>query len=352
MSCCDGVQQTDHGAAKSIDWLLWICGSVILAGYLVHVFRGADVWGIHWLHALTHAIYELINTIWWGVVIGVVMLALLTRVPREFVMSALGHKPGFAGLLRATLAGVLLDLCSHGILMVGAKLYERGARVGQVMAFLVASPWNSLSLTFILVALIGLPWTIAFIVFSMIIALVTGWLFEKLVGVGYLPANPHQSDLPAEFDFWAEARRQWREVSLTPAYIATTLLDGVKQSRMVVRWIGFGILLAAAVRTFVSPDQFATYLGPSLLGLLVTLSVATVLEVCSEGSTPVAADILTRAGAPGNSFAFLMGGVATDYTEIMVLRETTASWKVALCLPLVTLPQVIALAWIVNVVAG
>ncbi len=46
------------------------------------------------------------------------------------------------------------------------------------------------------------------------------------------------------------------------------------------------------------------------------------MEACSQGSAPIAADLLTRAGAPGNSFAFLMTGVATDYTEIMVLKET------------------------------
>ncbi|KZZ15662.1 hypothetical protein A3750_24175 [Oleiphilus sp. HI0079] len=58
---------------------------------------------------------------------------------------------------------------------------------------------------------------------------------------------------------------------------------------------------------------------------------------------------MTRANAPGNSFAFLMGGVATDYTEIMVIKETTSSWKTALFLPLLTLPQVFVVAWLLNV---
>jgi len=118
---------------------------------------------------------------------------------------------------------------------------------------------------------------------------------------------------------------------------------------MVVRWILFGVMLASLVRAFISPEQFETFFGPTLLGLAVTILVATVLEVCSEGSTPIAADILTRAQAPGNSFAFLMGGVSTDYTEIMILRDTTKSWKVALFLPLITLPQVILLGWLINV---
>jgi hypothetical protein len=66
-------------------------------------------------------------------------------------MGVLGRKEGLGGILRATGAGLLLDLCSHGILLVGMKLYERGASLGQTMAFLIASPWNSISLTIILV---------------------------------------------------------------------------------------------------------------------------------------------------------------------------------------------------------
>lgn len=72
--------------------------------------------------------------------------------------------------------------------------------------------------------------------------------------------------------------------------------------------------------------------------------------VFSEGSAPIAADILNRANAPGNSFAFLMTGVSTDYTEIMVLKDTTRSLKIALFLPLVTLPQVILVGWLINLV--
>jgi hypothetical protein len=46
-----------------------------------------------------------------------------------------------------------------------------------------------------------------------------------------------------------------------------------------------------------------------------------------------------------------MTGVSTDYTEIMVLRDTTKSWKIALFLPLLIVPQVIVIAWLINGVA-
>ena len=117
---------------------------------------------------------------------------------------------------------------------------------------------------------------------------------------------------------------------------------------MILRWLFLGVILASVIRTFVTPDQFESLVGASAAGLGVTLFAATLIEVCSEGSTPIAADILNIGGAPGNSFAFLMTGVSTDYTEIVALKETTKSWKISLFLPLVTLPQIVILAVILN----
>lgn len=279
------------------------------------------------------------------------MVALLAKIPREFVVSILGNGGGVSGIIRATLGGVLLDLCSHGILMVGAKLYERGATAGQMVAFLVASPWNSFSLTLVLIALIGMKWTLAFIGFSMAIAIIAGVLFDMFVDKGILPANPNKIDLPEDFEFWPSAFKAFKGTRFDGDYFKSLIKEGVSGSKPVLRWILFGVVLAGLVRAFLDTDSFQTWFGPSIAGLGLTVLVATIMEVCSEGSTPIAADLLTRAGAPGNSFAFLMTGVATDYTEIMILKETAKSWKFALFLPLVTLPQVIAIAWIMNNVA-
>lgn len=345
------MNEHNHHSGKTIDWLFRASTVSVVFLYLLH-WQAADLLAnVRWLHELAHTVFELVNTIWWGVLIGILMISILGRIPREFVMSALGTQSGVAGIVRATLAGVLLDLCSHGILMVGAKLYERGVSAGQVMAFLISSPWNSFSLTLVLIALIGFPWTLAFIIFSMAIAIATGLIFDRLVGRGIVPANPAQRELPENFAFWNEARLGLKELQISLPDLASMLFDGMKESRMVLRWILFGLLLAGLVRAFLSADQFESFFGPTILGLAVTLVVATILEVCSEGSTPIAADILTRAGAPGNSFAFLMGGVATDYTEIMVLRDATSSWRIALFLPLITLPQVVLLGWLINVFA-
>lgn len=275
-------------------------------------------------------------------------MGFLSRVPRDFIMSILGVENGVRGVLRATLAGTLLDLCSHGILMVGMKLYERGASIGQVMAFLIASPWNSVSLTFILIALIGLKWTLLFIAISMGIGIISGVIFDRLVEKGVLASNPNRTEIHPDFRFWPEARKGLARVKWTPRFLLETIKIGILDSRMVLRWMLLGVIIAAALRVLFSIEDFQHYFGPTVLGLVITLFAATVIEVCSEGSTPIAADILTRAAAPGNSFTFLMAGVSTDYTEMMLLRETTKSWKTALFLPLITVPQILLVGYLLN----
>ena len=296
----------------------------------------------------TGGIFELFNSIWWGIALGVVFVGILGRVPRDLVMGLLGRDGGVSGLCRATFAGVFLDLCSHGILAVGMKLYERGASVGQVMAFLLASPWNSFSLTLILFGLIGVGWTLLFIMLSLVIGLVTGWIFDGLVRSGQLPANPWQDELGERQPIsvlWPEFRRSIR---FSLAGTVDILREGLAGSRVVIRWSLFGLILAGLIRALVPEEAFATWFGATVGGLWLTLLATTVIEVCSEGSTPIAADLMNRAGAPGNSFTFLMAGVATDYTEVMSIRDTTRSWKIALFLPLVTVPQVMLIGAVLN----
>ena len=338
-----------HTTKSKFDYLLWGSIIAVVFFYVLYWQFSTELLQYNKLEILSQSVFDLMNTIWWGIVMGMVMVAILTKVPREFVVSILGTGSGIRGLIRATLGGVLLDLCSHGILMVAAKLYERGASTGQVMAFLIASPWNSFSLTLILIALIGIKWTLAFIAASMIIAIMTGYIFDLLINKNKLPENPNKIDLPKDFRFWPEAKKQLLATNYSASLFLEMTKAGIMESRMVIRWILFGVLLAGVIRTLIDTNTFENYFGPTLAGLGLTVLAATIIEVCSEGSTPIAADLLTRAKAPGNSFAFLMTGVSTDYTEIMVLKDTTKSWKIALYLPLITVPQVVFIAWLINI---
>ena len=350
-SCCS-TESDDAGCCapsgkRSVDWIMWTCLPAVILGYGGYLLLGHDASLPDWLGVMFHTSFEMVNAMWWGILSAAFFVGLLGRIPRELVMSVLGKGGTKRGVFRATVAGLLLDLCNHGILMVGMKLYERGASIGQVMAFLIASPWNSLTLTLIMVGLIGLPWTLLFIVGSLVIAWISGWIFDRLVARGTLPANPNSGDF-TEVAFWPTLRETWGQNDWRPRALLGMFWQGLKESKMVLRWVVFGVVLVALIRAFVPAESFGVWFGASVTGLLLTLLATTLIEVCSEGSSPIAADLFNRAGAPGNAFTFLMAGAATDYTEIMSVKDTTRSWKIALFLPLVTVPQVLLIGWLMN----
>jgi uncharacterized membrane protein YraQ (UPF0718 family) len=65
------------------------------------------------------------------------------------------------------------------------------------------------------------------------------------------------------------------------------------------------------------------------------------------GSAPIAFELYRHTGALGNAFAFLMGGVVTDFTELGALwtniGRRTVFWLLA-----VTLPLVLGAGWLLN----
>lgn len=301
------------------------------------------------LHHFTHACIQILMTMWWGVALGIVIIGLMSKIPREFFTGIMGRNDSFSGLLRAVFGGLLLDLCCHGILLVAAKLYERGVSLPQVVTFLVASPWNSLSLTLVLITLIGLKWTILYILGSVIIAITTGLILQRLIRIGYLPSNPNQSDADENFNFFKESKALLKSATFTKSGGVEVLKSGWSDGKVIIKWLLFGTIIAAALRSFVPTEMFEQWLGPSIAGLFFTLFIATIVEICSEGSAPVAGEIFTNAHAPGNGFTFLMAGVATDYTELMAVKEFTQSWKITLLIPIITVPQVLWIGWLMNI---
>lgn len=293
---------------------------------------------------------QLVRTMWWGILLALIMVSLMSLLPRDLVGQYLGSRPGIRGIARAALAGILFDLCSHGIVLIAMRLYKSGATVGQTMAFLVASPWNSFSLMFIMGSLFGWGWTLVFVGLSALIAITSGLAFDYFVDRGKLPPNPAtpKSPAPSKPIRFKDIKDSIVNRPWSVNFVAQVLRDSWHDSKAILRWTFFGIILSSALKGLLEADNFAYVFGPSVVGLVLTILGAALIEVCSEGTIPIGADLMNIAQAPGNSFAFMMSGVSTDYTEIMAIREGTGSWKIALFLPLITVPQIFLLGYLLN----
>ena len=254
--------------------------------------------------------------------IGLVLGGVIDHfVPREYIVKFLSGSRKRV-ILRATLLGFLASACSHGCLALSVELYRKGASVPAVVSFLLASPWASMALTLLLLSLFGVK-GVVIVVMALLIAWTTGLVFRRLEAAGRIESNPNTPESIREFSLWQDLGVRWRRRNWTGHELlrdARGIVRGmIPLGRMVLGWVQLGLALSAVVGGLVPHAIFQRFLGPSLVGLLATLLVATVIEVCSEGTAPLAYEVYRHTGALGNAFAFLMGGVVTDYTELAVL---------------------------------
>lgn len=335
-------------SGRQRDWLLVLC-SIILLGSLSITLIDIE-WLAAWPRITTfaYAVIAITETMLWGLALGIFFTGLLADIPKELVMAGLGTGKGLRGIVRATMAGTFMDVCNHGVMLIGMQLYRKGASLGQVFAFLIATPWNSFSTMFILWSMVGEDITGLFVLLSLFIAIFTGWLVEIMTDKGRIAPNPNAADLPPHYVAASELKKYLGSIRLSPKNLLLIIWRGVIESLPMLRWVLLGVVMTATARVFIAEEDFHQWFGPTIAGLALTIVMATIIEVCSEGSVPLAADLILRGQATGNGFAFLMAGVSSDYTEVMMLREATGRWKLALLLPLVTLPQVMLISYVLN----
>ena len=302
------------------------------------------------LSVFRHNVVLYLRVIGLAVVLGFLIGGLLERyVPREYIsmLLAQGKK---RSILYAVMLGFLMSACSHGILALSIELHKKGASGPVVVSFLLASPWANLPITFILIGFFGLK-ALFMIGAALIIAFVTGVFFQFLEKKGLIESNKNTLIVHESYSMREDILRRVKGARFSMSKLrqdGTAILRGAfALADMTLWWILIGIGLSGLLAAFIPQHFFHRYMGPTVPGLLVTLGLATVMEVCSEGTSPLAFEIYKQTGAFGNAFVFLMAGVVTDFTEIGLLWSNVGK-KTAVWLPIVTVPQVVLFGFLAN----
>ena len=226
---------------------------------------------------------------------------------------------------------------------------------------MLASPWANLPITILLFGFFGLK-AIFIVVSALIIAIITGLIYLVLERKGMVECQHCErgEDKPVltDFSIKQDIRKRWNEFKFTRHNIWYAIKGSLSGSwsltKMVGWWLIIGMLMAAFIRALVvsgiiTHAIFMEYMGPSILGLLITLAFATIIEVCSEGSSPIAFEIYNETHAFGNSTVFLFSGVVTDVTEIGLIWSNIGH-RAAIWLPIITVPQALLVGYLFNII--
>ncbi len=235
-------------------------------------------------------------------------------VPPGFVHRQL---KGLPGVFKSVFLGVPLPLCSCGVIPAGLSLRRSGASTGASVGFLIATPQTGVDSMLVSASFLGWP----FAIYKVFAALLTG-----LIGGGIAELSGTDTAASDEAVAAEHADRSPRGM----------LLHAIDLVRMIWRWLVFGIVVSAAISTFLPADAFAGLAtGGGALAFVLVLVASVPLYVCATASVPIAAALVAGGLPTGAALVFLMAGPATNVATIGAVHR--AFGKRALAIYLATI---------------
>jgi len=271
-------------------------------------------------------------------------------IPSEWVERRLGGG-GVKPILYSTLVGTILPICCLGSLPVAVSLRQKGARLGPVLAFLVATPATSITALLVTYGFLGLKFTI-FIFFAVIaMGLVVGLVGNKVEGKAKVLVPPAQQALDpvcgmnvevgkaAKTEYGGEtyyfccSHCQQAFEDSPEEYIGAYSRNVAHRVKHVFRYafvdmvkeIGpellLGLALAALVAAVAPVGEFVGAHFGGGLGYLFSLGFGLIMYICSTASVPLVHAFVSQGMNIGAGMLLLLVGPITSWGTILVLRK-------------------------------
>jgi uncharacterized membrane protein YraQ (UPF0718 family) len=295
-------------------------------------------------------------------------------VPTGWVERYLGGK-GIRPLLYSTLAGTVLPICCIGSLPVAVSLHQKGARLGPVLAFLVATPATSITALLVCYALLGIKFT-AFIFFAVIVMGLIMGIIGNLVRVKP-ETRPHpnkqlatdpvcgmnveigkatKTEYRGKTYYFCCSHCQQTFETRPEEYLGTYATNIPHRLKHVFRYafvdmvkdIGpellLGLVLAAVVAAVAPIGKFVGDYFSGGLGYIFSLVFGIMMYICSTASVPLVHAFLSQGMNIGAGMVLLLVGPVTSWGTILVLRKEFGGSTLAVYLTVIS-AMALVLGW-------
>jgi len=232
-------------------------------------------------------------------------------VSQRLVERHLGGR-GIWPLVKASLFGVPLPLCSCGVIPVSMSLHKHGASKGSTVSFLLSTPQTGVDSIFVTLSLLG-P---LFAIFRPLAAFITGIVGGTFVDAFERKRGDDSKGPPKCADECCDTTETSHKTARGLKYGFVTLPRDIGKALMV------GLIIAAIISALVPEGYFAGKLGPGILQMVVMMVLGIPVYVCATASVPVAAVLISTGLTPGAALVFLMTGPATNAASFITI------WKV------------------------
>ena len=232
-------------------------------------------------------------------------------------------------ILKSTLFGIPLPLCSCGVIPVAATLRESGASKGSTVSFLVSTPQTGVDSIFLTYGMLG-P---IFALFRPMAALFSG-VFSGIV-INKIDDDQHHH-LSNENLEKKDNQPLGQRIISGMRYVFISLPSDIFVP------LFQGLVVAAAIAVVIPPDFIASHFASNTyIQFLMMLIISIPIYVCATASIPIAVALMAKGVSPGAAFVFLMAGPATNASSIAVIKNILGKKTLFLYLSLIAFTAIV-----------
>lgn len=235
--------------------------------------------------------------------IGLLMAGILRLfLPNELLKRHL-EKRSIWSIIKASLIGVPIPICSCGVIPVAAHLKKEGASKSSVLSFLTSTPTTGIDSILATYALMGPIFAILRPILSFISGIIVG-LGSLFIEKNDLTHKTGQEKPPQE------------EKGLVKKFYNVFHYAFVELIEDIGKWLILGIIFGGLITALIPANLGHQYLSNPLVSYPLMFIVGIPLYVCSTGSIPMAASMIKVGLTPGAALVFLLAGPATNTATI------------------------------------
>ena len=239
--------------------------------------------------------WGLLNELSLFLLVGFLLAGVLNFfVTDQFIKDNLSGR-GIINIIKATLIGIPIPLCSCGVIPVAMSLYKKGASKSSITSFLISTPQTGVDSLMVTYAMLG-P---IFMIVRPITSLITGIFGGVLVKLA-------DNEPPEESSICKHEKKTFRDIfnygfNTLPQDIAKPLL--------------MGIFIASLISIYF-PQNILTSFTKNPFELLLVLTIAISTYVCATASIPIVLALINSGLSVGAGLVFLMAGPVTNMATI------------------------------------
>lgn len=295
---------------------------------------------LEYIKTIFLAAFNFLNQASVWIVISYLIAGLLHDVlPVEKLHKHLRTKSPMA-ILKTTISGAFLPICSCGTIPLGISLYYSGSYLGPVLSFMTSTPIINPIAIILSFGLLGKQIAIIYLIIGLVLPFIIG-----------MATNIFAKD---ELYF-----KEYNENSRIVFEDERNLMDKFKDGLnwvwedfglIISKYVITGMVLAGFILTTFPDSLIQKYLGnPSALSLLNVAVLSCVMYVCAVGHIPFIAALIAAGASPGSAVTFLIAGASTNIAELISIYKMIGKRAAILYGGLVTALAILA-GYITNLI--